>query len=78
MGFFSGKTERVLSNWRKFFSKATVDHSLRCLKIRRLLDDKMMRGGQATTSVVLTHGGPIGFELQTRVHKNKFLFISVL
>ena len=23
-------------------------------------------------------GGPLGFELQTKVHKNKFLFISVL
>src|SRR6218665_3823012 len=31
-------------------------------------------------SVVLTHGGPprLRFELQTNVHKNKFLFISVL
>jgi len=28
-------------------------------------------------SAVLTHGGPLGFELQTKVHKNKFLFISV-
>ena len=24
------------------------------------------------------HGGPLGFELQTKVHKNKFLFIFVL
>jgi len=29
-------------------------------------------------SAVITHGGPLGFELQTTVHKNKFLFISML
>jgi len=29
-------------------------------------------------SAILTHGEPLGFELQTTVHKSKFLFISVL
>ena len=34
--------------------------------------------GGLELSAVLTHGGPLGFELQTKVHKNKFLFIFVL
>ena len=34
--------------------------------------------GGLELSAVLTHGGPLGFELQTEVHKNKFLFIFVL
>src|SRR6218665_2079134 len=34
--------------------------------------------GGLELSAVLTHGGPLGFELPTKVHKNKFLFISVL
>src|SRR6218665_3865175 len=32
----------------------------------------------ALPSAVLTHGGRLGFALQTTVHKNKFLFISML
>jgi len=32
----------------------------------------------ALINAVLTHDGPLGFELQTTVHKNKFLFIYVL
>src|SRR6218665_1034693 len=34
--------------------------------------------GGLELSTVLTHGGPLGFEFQTKVHKNKFLFIFVL
>src|SRR6218665_817292 len=34
--------------------------------------------GGLELSAVLTHGGPLGFEFQTKVHKNKFLFIFVL
>src|SRR6218665_2582542 len=32
--------------------------------------------GGLELSALLTHGGPLGFELQTKVHKNKFLLIS--
>ena len=35
--------------------------------------------GGLELSALLTHGGPIGFELQTKVHyKNKFLSLFVL
>src|SRR6218665_3747866 len=34
--------------------------------------------GGLELSAVLTHGRPLCFALQTKVHKNKFLFISVL
>jgi len=30
--------------------------------------------GGLELSAVLTHGGSLGFELQTKVHKNKFFF----
>src|SRR6218665_3046025 len=34
--------------------------------------------GGLELSAVLTHDRPLGFKLHTKVHKNKFLFISVL
>src|SRR6218665_2482224 len=70
--------------------RATLFNNLFSPRVKKITDRPVERGerqakipgppsshGGLELSAVLIHGRPLGFELQTKVHKNKFLFIFV-